>query len=108
MRPAPLLFALFALFACCAPLSPAAENQPEIQWLPWSDEIFAQARKEQKLVLLDLGAGWCHWCHVMDAQTYADAEVIKLLCTNGRCSPPVRTPEQLAQKLAAALAAPAR
>ena len=76
MRPSLLLF---ALLACCAPLSAAAENQPEIQWLPWSDEIFAQARKEQKLVLLDLGAGWCHWCHVMDAQTYADAEVIKLL-----------------------------
>ena len=76
MRRTPLLF---ALLACCAPLSAAAENPPEIQWLPWSDEIFAQARKEQKLVLLDLGAGWCHWCHVMDAQTYADAEVIKLL-----------------------------
>ena len=75
MRLSNLLFAL----AGCASLSAAAENHPEIKWQPWSDEIFAQAKAEHKLVLLDLGAGWCHWCHVMDAQTYADAEVIRLL-----------------------------
>jgi len=52
------------------PLSPA-----KIVWQPWSKEVFSQARREQKLVLLDLEAVWCHWCHVMDRETYASPEV---------------------------------
>src|SRR5262249_54950790 len=36
-------------------------------------------KAEKKLVLLDLGARWCHWCHVMDELTYSDPDVIKLL-----------------------------
>jgi uncharacterized protein YyaL (SSP411 family) len=50
-----------------------------IDWQPWSDDIFQRAAVEQKLVLLDLGAVWCHWCHVMDEETYADADVKALL-----------------------------
>ncbi len=59
----------------------AAEQKVKnaIAWQPWSDEIFARAKAEHKLVLLDLGAAWCHWCHVMDEQTYADPAVIALL-----------------------------
>ncbi len=54
-----------------------AENLPpqKIAWQSWSDEVFAQAKREQKLVLLDLEAVWCHWCHVMDQETYANPEV---------------------------------
>ncbi len=52
---------------------------PAIEWRPWSDQIFAQAKTEHKLVLLDLGAVWCHWCHVMDEQTYSDPSVIALI-----------------------------
>src|SRR2546429_489130 len=49
---------------------------PGIQWLTtWSDSAFAQAASEQKFVLLDLHAVWCHWCHVMDTTTYADPAV---------------------------------
>lgn len=47
-----------------------------IDWRDWSEETFALAREENKLVLLDSGATWCHWCHVMDRVTYENAEVI--------------------------------
>ncbi len=71
---------ILGLLAAAFPSAFAVEKQPaEIRWLPWSDQIFAQAKADQKLVLLDLGAGWCHWCHVMDEITYRDPEVIRLL-----------------------------
>ncbi|RXH54117.1 thioredoxin domain-containing protein [Granulicella sibirica] len=50
-----------------------------IVWHPWSDEIFAQAAREHKFVLLDLEAVWCHWCHVMDQETYRDPAVRRLM-----------------------------
>jgi len=50
-----------------------------IEWRPWGPEVFAQARREHKFVLLDLEAVWCHWCHVMDATTYADPRVAALI-----------------------------
>jgi uncharacterized protein YyaL (SSP411 family) len=50
-----------------------------IHWQPWSDDVFVQAQREHHIVLLDLEAVWCHWCHVMDEQTYRDPAVIKLL-----------------------------
>ena len=77
-----LLRFLFALaLACIVSGGEAAESKPgaEIDWQPWSDTIFARAKAEQKLVLLDLGAAWCHWCHVMEGVTYRDPEVIRLL-----------------------------
>ncbi|HMD53532.1 MAG TPA: DUF255 domain-containing protein [Phycisphaerae bacterium] len=48
-------------------------------WHNWSAQTFAEARKEHKLVLLDLEAVWCHWCHVMDQVTYSDPNVIHLI-----------------------------
>ena len=51
----------------------------EITWQPWSDSIFSKAKEEERFVLLDLGTGWCHWCHVMEDVTYADPAVIKLI-----------------------------
>ena len=57
-----------------------APSQP-IVWHPWSDEIFAQAAREHKFVLLDLEAVWCHWCHVMDQETYRDPAVRRLMGT---------------------------
>ena len=46
---------------------------------PWSDAVFAEAKRDHRFVLLDLEAVWCHWCHVMDANTYGDPQVIRLL-----------------------------
>jgi uncharacterized protein YyaL (SSP411 family)/uncharacterized protein (DUF1499 family) len=50
-----------------------------IKWDDWSDAAFTRAKKQKRLVILDLEAVWCHWCHVMDEQTYGDPAVIALL-----------------------------
>ncbi len=58
-------------------------SQPQlvdtIHWETWSPSIFERAKKENRFVLLDLEAVWCHWCHVMDEKTYHDPKVIKLI-----------------------------
>ncbi|HEU5169199.1 MAG TPA: thioredoxin domain-containing protein [Gemmatimonadales bacterium] len=56
----------------------SAAHQP-IHWYPWGPEAFAAARAEGKPVLLDIGAVWCHWCHVMDGESYEDPAVAELL-----------------------------
>jgi len=50
-----------------------------IVWQTWDDSVFARAKREHKFVLLDLQAVWCHWCHVMDQQTYHDPKVMALI-----------------------------
>ncbi len=57
----------------------AAAAAPAIEWQPWSDAVFERARSENRFVLLDLEAVWCHWCHVMDQETYSDPEVQELI-----------------------------
>src|SRR3990172_5063168 len=49
----------------------------EIKWQDWGKEAFQRAEAENKLILLAIGAGWCHWCHVMDNTTYADPAVVE-------------------------------
>jgi uncharacterized protein YyaL (SSP411 family) len=56
----------------------SAMHQP-IQWHEWGEEAFATAQRENKPILLDIGAVWCHWCHVMDRESYDDPEVAKLV-----------------------------
>ena len=56
----------------------SAAHQP-VQWLPWGEAAFARAHSEQKPILLDIGAVWCHWCHVMDGESYEDSSVAELL-----------------------------
>ena len=70
-------WAFCGLLALASPLF--AEGPAKINWQPWSDSIFEQAQREHRFVLLDLEAVWCHWCHVMDTQTYADPKVIALI-----------------------------
>ena len=55
------------------------EAPTRIQWREWNDETFALARKLDKPVLLDIGAVWCHWCHVMEETVYDDPEVARLV-----------------------------
>ena len=55
------------------------ETNSLINWQEWSAESFQKAKKENKLVIMDLEAVWCHWCHVMDAKTYHDPEIAKLI-----------------------------
>jgi uncharacterized protein len=59
-----------------------AHGEIQLHWRPWSEGVFAEAKRSHRFVLLDLEAVWCHWCHVMDANTYSDPGVIKLLETH--------------------------
>ena len=56
----------------------SAMHQP-VQWTEWGTEAFARAAAEEKPVLLDIGAVWCHWCHVMDRESYEDAETARII-----------------------------
>ena len=60
----------------------SGENSEGISWRDWSQESFDEASKKGQLVLLDLFAPWCHWCHVMDEKTYSDADIIKTINEN--------------------------
>jgi len=52
----------------------SAMHQP-VDWHPWGPDAFQKAAAEDKPVLLDVGAVWCHWCHVMDRESYENAEI---------------------------------
>ena len=56
----------------------SAMHQP-IAWHQWGPEAFAKAAAEDKPILLDIGAVWCHWCHVMDRESYEDAALAELI-----------------------------
>jgi len=47
--------------------------------MEWGPEAFAKAVAEDKPVLLDIGAVWCHWCHVMDRESYEDVETARII-----------------------------
>ena len=59
----------------------SARHQP-VDWHEWSEEVFAKAQREDKPVLLDIGAVWCHWCHVMDRESYENTETAALINEN--------------------------
>src|SRR5271170_7495380 len=55
----------------------SAMHQP-VQWHEWGAEAFAKAVSEDKPILLDIGAVWCHWCHVMDRESYEDTALARV------------------------------
>ena len=56
----------------------SAAHQP-VHWHPWGEEAFAQAERDDRPILLDIGAVWCHWCHVMDRESYEDPALAEFL-----------------------------
>src|ERR1041385_2918376 len=56
----------------------SAMHQP-IRWHEWGEEAFAAAQRENKPMLLDIGAVWCHWCHVMDRESYDDPAIAEIV-----------------------------
>jgi len=56
----------------------SAMHQP-VQWHEWGEEAFALAQRENRPMLLDIGAVWCHWCHVMDRESYDDPQVAAIV-----------------------------
>ncbi len=100
----PFRRAAFAALALCITSAPAAdpagkpnrlakESSPyllqhahnPVDWHPWGAEAFEKARKENKLVFLSIGYSSCHWCHVMERESFSDPAVAKLLNDNFVC-----------------------
>jgi hypothetical protein len=61
-----------------SPYLRSAAHQP-VEWYEWGDEAFARARAEDRPILLDIGAVWCHWCHVIDRESYENPEIAALI-----------------------------
>jgi uncharacterized protein len=61
-----------------SPYLRSAAHQP-IDWHEWGEEAFAKACAEDKPVLLDIGAVWCHWCHVIDRESYENPEIAAVI-----------------------------
>ncbi|NHF59556.1 thioredoxin domain-containing protein [Flavobacteriaceae bacterium TP-CH-4] len=53
-----------------------------VDWRPWSEAALQEAEKENKLVLVSIGYSSCHWCHVMEEETFEDEEVAKIMNQN--------------------------
>ncbi|TEB07542.1 hypothetical protein Psch_01097 [Pelotomaculum schinkii] len=50
-----------------------------VDWYPWGEEAFEKARTEDKLIFLSIGYSTCHWCHVMERESFEDEEVAEIL-----------------------------
>ena len=61
-----------------SPYLRSAAHQP-VDWHEWGQEAFDRARTEGKPILLDIGAVWCHWCHVIDRESYENPEIAALI-----------------------------
>ena len=61
-----------------SPYLRSAAHQP-VSWYEWGEEAFAAARAQSKPILLDVGAVWCHWCHVMDRESYENHATAALI-----------------------------
>jgi uncharacterized protein YyaL (SSP411 family) len=61
-----------------SPYLRSAAHQP-IDWHEWNDEAFARAKALDKPILLDIGAVWCHWCHVIDRESYENREISRII-----------------------------
>src|SRR4051794_17109680 len=60
-----------------------AENP--VEWYPWGPEAFERARSEDKPVLVSIGYAACHWCHVMERESFEDPEVASLMNASFVC-----------------------
>jgi uncharacterized protein len=61
-----------------SPYLRSAAHQP-IDWHEWGEDAFARAKAEDKPMLLDIGAVWCHWCHVIDRESYENATIANII-----------------------------
>jgi len=56
-----------------------------VDWVPWGDEAWARAREEGKLVIVSVGYSACHWCHVMERETFEDVEAAEFMNAHFVC-----------------------
>src|ERR1700681_2743396 len=50
-----------------------------VEWYPWGEEALQKARQEEKAVLLSVGYSACHWCHVMERESFENEEIADLM-----------------------------
>ena len=87
---------------CCQSMQPTRKHTPQganllvherspyllqhaynpVQWHPWGDAAFEKAQKENKLMIISIGYAACHWCHVMEEESFEDEEVAALMNTH--------------------------
>lgn len=56
-----------------------------VEWYPWGDEALEKAQKENKLLIISIGYSACHWCHVMEHETFEDSEAARVMNENFVC-----------------------
>jgi uncharacterized protein YyaL (SSP411 family) len=101
MKTVAFLLGGLALVLCTAPLSadPAEEKYTNrlirekspyllqhahnpVDWYPWGNEAFEKAKKENKPIFLSVGYSTCHWCHVMEHESFENPAIAKLMNDN--------------------------
>lgn len=74
--------ALLIVAVLLSQITAAASTDKALDWQKHDAQTFAKAAEQERLILLDLVAVWCHWCHVMEGTTYQDAAVIAQIEAN--------------------------
>ncbi|MBK6524983.1 MAG: DUF255 domain-containing protein [Crocinitomicaceae bacterium] len=85
MKATLLFVSSFCLFLSCTNSNEKVERENDERTLVWNKftpQVFNDAKSQNKLVYLHVGAQWCHWCHVMEDSTYSDLEVQEYLTEN--------------------------
>ena len=75
-------FLIAVLFSRVLYAKQQVREQASLHWQAWSPQVFEQAQRERRLVLLDLVAEWCAFCKKMDAVTYRDPAVLDVIAKN--------------------------
>jgi uncharacterized protein YyaL (SSP411 family) len=86
------MYLLIFVFSCRNPMPETANHlihesslylqqhaHNPVDWYPWTDEAWEKARKENKLVLVSIGYSSCHWCHVMEHESFMDTGVARIM-----------------------------
>ncbi|MGH8496199.1 MAG: thioredoxin domain-containing protein [Gammaproteobacteria bacterium] len=73
---------ILGLLLLSATFAADATGRTLVAWQPWTETLFADAQREDRLVILNLEAVWCHWCHVMDDRTYSNRDVADYLAAH--------------------------
>ena len=50
-----------------------------VDWYPWADEALAEARRQQKMIFLSIGYSTCHWCHVMERESFENRDIADIM-----------------------------
>jgi len=69
-----------------------------VHWYPWGEEAFKAAKDKNKMIFLSVGYSTCHWCHVMERESFESEEVRTIFCLNNHDQNFVSRKQQLQSK----------